>query len=339
MKQRIYYLDWLRVFATFAVVLIHITASYIPVLKESTVTIWHTSNVLNSMSRASVPIFFMISGSLLLGEKDMPIVSFYQKRVMKIAVPFLTWSLFYYLYGMNEGVFPVHLKKGLVTFFEAKVSTHLWFFYFLIGLYVIVPIIKPLFQKASRQHFHYFFFLWFIQTIFFKYLDYRYHFNLYYAMPLVDGYIGYFVLGYYLNRFPVKINKRGSISLFIIAYLYTMIITAYLTIQNGGRASIFWYEYLTINVLLMAIGLFLFSKYYLTNRPLPVLLQLFNQVSLGIYLIHPFLMRYVFQETFRSVYKMTTGAWPIVINYSLTLITSFIIASLLSKIPVIKKLV
>jgi len=239
MKQRIYYLDWLRVFATLAVVLIHITANYIPVLKESTTTIWHTSNLLNAMSRASVPIFFMISGSLLLREKDMSVFSFYHKRVMKIAIPFLIWSLFYYIYGMSEGHFPVHFKKGLVTLFEAKISTHLWFFYILLALYVIVPVIKPLFQKASQQQFHYFFLLWFIQAIFFKYLDYRYHFNLYYTMPFVDGYIGYFVLGYYLNRYPLKFNIRWPMILIGTGYLYTFGVTAYLTINNGDGLQFF----------------------------------------------------------------------------------------------------
>jgi surface polysaccharide O-acyltransferase-like enzyme len=89
----------------------------------------------------------------------------------------------------------------------------------------------------------------------------------------------------------------------------------------------------------MAVGLFLLAQHYLSHRPLPAVLQVFNQVSLGIYLIHPFLMRYVFQDTFRSVYKMTPGAWPILINYSLTLLSSFIIVYGLSKIPWLKKLV
>ena len=275
----------------------------------------------------------------MLREKAMSVFSFYQKRVMKIAIPFLIWSLFYYIYGMSEGHFPVHFKKGLITLFEAKISTHLWFFYILLALYVIVPVIKPLFQNASIQQFHYFFLLWFIQAIFFKYLDYRYHFNLYYTMPFVDGYIGYFVLGYYLNQYPIKINRRWPMILFGTGYLYTFGVTTYLTMNNGGRASIFWYEYLTVNVLLMAVGLFLLAQYYLSHRPLPAVLQVFNQVSLGIYLIHPFLMRYVFQDTFRSVYKMTPGAWPILINYSLTLLSSFIIVYGLSKIPWLKKLV
>ena len=326
-------------FATLAVIVIHITANYISVLKESTTTIWHTSNLLNALSRASVPLFFMISGQLLLSEQVLPLVSFYKKRIVKIALPFFVWSLFYYLYGMNEGHFPVHFKKGLVTFFEAKVTTHLWFFYILIALYVIVPLIKPLVQQASKQQFHYFFFLWLMQAIFFKFLDYRYHFNLYYAMPVVDGYIGYFILGYYLNKFPMRLKAYWLYLMFGLGYIYTASVTIYLTIETGGRASLFWYEYLTINVLMMAISLFLLAKQSLNNTPLPAVLSVFNRVSLGVYLIHPFLMKYVFQDTFRTVYKVTTGAWPIIINYSLTFVSSFIIVYLLSKVPFIKKIV
>ena len=67
MKERLLYLDWLRMFATFMVVTIHVSAPYVGTPYYDAPTNWLGANFYESISRASVPLFVMISGALLLG--------------------------------------------------------------------------------------------------------------------------------------------------------------------------------------------------------------------------------------------------------------------------------
>lgn len=67
MKTRKCYIDILRVIASFAVVLIHVTVSYIDDYSADT-SQWAILNLFNSLSRWSVPVFVMISGAVTLGK-------------------------------------------------------------------------------------------------------------------------------------------------------------------------------------------------------------------------------------------------------------------------------
>lgn len=110
---RLVYMDWLRVLATIAVVTIHVSAGYVSMLDASNVSRWMAGNFYDSFSRASVPIFVMISGALLLrGAKDSSIGEFLKKRASKVIIPFIGWSAIFYIYGACVGYFPASLKQG-----------------------------------------------------------------------------------------------------------------------------------------------------------------------------------------------------------------------------------
>ena len=68
MKERLVYLDWLRLFATFMVVTIHVSAPYVGIPYYDAPTSWLGANFYEAISRASVPLFVMISGALLLSD-------------------------------------------------------------------------------------------------------------------------------------------------------------------------------------------------------------------------------------------------------------------------------
>lgn len=83
--------DLLRVVACFLVVLIHIGHPQRPL---GTGTDAIASNFWASLGRPSVPLFFMISGAMLL-LKDEPLGFFLKKRMIRVLSPLLFWSAFY----------------------------------------------------------------------------------------------------------------------------------------------------------------------------------------------------------------------------------------------------
>lgn len=87
------WLHGLRVFAIAMVVILH-ASGLILVEAEFSSYDWWVGNIYNAFTRMAVPIFFMISGYLLLS-KNEGILSFYKKRFSKILLPFIIWTLFY----------------------------------------------------------------------------------------------------------------------------------------------------------------------------------------------------------------------------------------------------
>ena len=69
MQPKIYWIDNLRGIACLMVVMIHTTTWYVTNAHSVSPVTWDIANVLNSASRVSVPLFFMISGYLFFGDR------------------------------------------------------------------------------------------------------------------------------------------------------------------------------------------------------------------------------------------------------------------------------
>ena len=68
-KSRVFYYDYLRIVAIFAVVIIHVSSQNWYVTDVNTIA-WSAFNFYDSIARWGVPIFLMISGALIL-KKDI----------------------------------------------------------------------------------------------------------------------------------------------------------------------------------------------------------------------------------------------------------------------------
>ena len=87
---------------------------------------------IHTLTKLCVPVFIMISGRFLIGRHE-PLRVFYTKRVRRIAIPLITWSILYSLYT-NSPFVVYELITGTAYY-------HLWYVYMLAGLYAITPFI------------------------------------------------------------------------------------------------------------------------------------------------------------------------------------------------------
>ena len=87
-KENINWIFNLRIIATFAVIMLHVSSPIVVNYSNNSLSSWFVSNFFDSLSRFCVPVFVMISGALLLGKSE-DIVVFLQKRVKRILVTFL----------------------------------------------------------------------------------------------------------------------------------------------------------------------------------------------------------------------------------------------------------
>lgn len=94
--------DFLKVVSSFAVIMLHISASnwYATEVKSFE---WLVMDFYNSMTRWAVPVFTMISGALFL-KNNRNIEMIYRKHIARILKAFVFWSLLYSL--------PVFIRGG-----------------------------------------------------------------------------------------------------------------------------------------------------------------------------------------------------------------------------------
>lgn len=106
-KDRDYSLDLLRCVACFAIVICHVICRYygaaapvmMPIdssilesgiLKMGSVS-WQVSSFIDALSRFSVPVFVMISGSLILARKELT-MKYISKKVFRLVIFMVLWG-------------------------------------------------------------------------------------------------------------------------------------------------------------------------------------------------------------------------------------------------------
>ena len=131
-------LDWinsLRVLATFSVIVLHVAADILYQYGSISNSDWWTGNIFDSSVRFCVPIFLMISGTLIFSKTYESTGEYLRKRVLRILFPFLFWSIIYIAVGLlvkfNSGEY-LSFKEALKYVFvklRDGASFHLWYIY------------------------------------------------------------------------------------------------------------------------------------------------------------------------------------------------------------------
>lgn len=250
-----------------------------------------------TLSRNGVPLFFMMSGYLLLS-KEEDLGTFFKKRAVKILIPFLVWSILYDLYATHlfaETGFTLEaVSKMFMRILRGPRAAHLWFFYSLIGLYFFTPILRLFVSKARNSDILYYIALWFVITpimfILQEFTSLQSGFELYYAA----GYVGYFLLGLYLGRQETTPRLLwAAVGMFAVGFVSTFAVF-YLNLPPQDNEFVFR-SYPSLNIVLMAMGAFILVK-AAGERISPrvaVLSSWVSQSSFGIYLIHSILLMWM----------------------------------------------
>lgn len=311
-------LDLLRIVAISLVVLMH---SQRPYSNSSFISVG-----LSYMTAPGLVLFFMISGALLLDTRHTA-KEFLSRRFKKIAYPTIFWSFFYLIenYVSGDCTLVSVLKSCLNIPLEKQGHGVLWFMYTLSGLYLLTPILSSWLKKASKHEIEFYLLLWGI-TLLYPYLKLILQVNetntgiLYYFA----GYVGYYLLGYYLTIYYVF--KRWHVIVFVAIALFVPFVI-YTSPVKLDFYSALWY--LSLPVASMS-----FLWFSLIKR-LPVFnCQLMSNVAnlcFGVYFIHVFIIR-------RCIWNIAficnmPGLMQLFVISFVSLIVSFAISWVISKLP------
>jgi surface polysaccharide O-acyltransferase-like enzyme len=331
------WVDFMRFIGAFVVVLAH-------------VDVWGggpdwAQKIYYTLSRNGVPLFFMMSGYLLLS-KEEDTWTFFKKRAAKILIPFLFWSILYDVYATNSfattGVTLDAIIKMFIRILRGPRAAHLWFFYSLIGLYFFTPILRLFIAKAKNSDILYYIALWFvimpIMFILEGFTSIKNGFELYFAA----GYIGYFLLGYYLGRLETTRRLLWiALGLFAVGFAFTFLVF-YLDLPPLDNELPFR-SYPSLDIILMAIGAFILLKAAGERIPssLARLSSLVSPSSFGIYLVHSIILTLMVAGWESLGFETATGHSLLVIP--LVAVIAFLFSwgttYVMRKIPILRAIV
>ena len=338
--MRTVYFDYLRVFATLAVVILHVSAS-----AQSSTDVnsseWMVFNCFNSAVRWGVPVFVMISGALFLNS-DIGLRKMYSKYILRLAVAFVFWSAIYAIVRNGSNT------DKIISF--VKGEDHLWYIFLIIGIYMCIPFIRQI--VVSEKMIKYFLLLSLIFTFvipecvrlmsdfgneFVVKLGEAVNNDLYnMTLRIPSGYVGYFILGYYLDKTDLKKHKRTVIYFSgIIGFVFTVLLT--LAVSLKAQQVQDYYNNLYVNVLVMAVAVFvLFYNAKFEDKKINKIMQKLSKYSFGVYLVHPAVIS-LLNKAFGLNTMTFNPVISVIVISGIAFTCSYIISGILNKVPYANK--
>lgn len=291
MKRRYDY-DVLRVFSMLCVIYLHVASKALRMLENR--PLWHFSNLIVAAATSAVPLFLMMSGSLLLEEeKTADLRRLFTRRIPRVLVPLLVWSGLVIAYSALKGDTAGALAS-LRSIFSTPVVTPYWFIYAIVPIYLLSPLLKRMCDGLSGTHWRYMMALWLVCSVGLSTLRSFapaewagiFQENWVLNLNLVGGYLGYFLLGAFLER-QERIPSRKVLAAVAMAAAVVIALGTWWDTYSQGAYSERFTSYLGFPNVILSSAIFLLAKRCLRGRQgRGKVLPLLAGCSFGVYLAH-----------------------------------------------------
>lgn len=311
--NRIVFIDYIRIFACFLVMLVHASEYFYGMVSESGLAgpqsfladeadrLW--VSLYDGFSRMAVPLFMIVSAFLLAPMPEgQTSWGFYKRRIERIVPPWVFFAILYSTLPLLWGGFDSttatkDLSRLLLNF--PTMAGHFWFLYPLLGLYLFIPVISPWLRQATKREEQFFIALFLLSTCM-PYLNRWFgelwgecFWNQYHLLWNFSGYLGYLVLAHYIRvHIDWSCTKRFwvGLSAMIIGAavtIYSFYVQAIPGVAHSTPVIEVGWAFCTINCVVLTFGAFLlFTCIKATSAP-KAIINLSN-LSFGMYLVHIF---------------------------------------------------
>ena len=275
-------IDILRIFAFAFIVMLH------TLNRQYGLTVWISGYAVISIG---VNLFIMISGYLLL-DKTETVKEFFRKRFFSILPLFIIFNIVY-IYFYNHSFITIK-----------KISApHFWYIYMILGLYLLTPWLRKVLQYAEKETF-YVVVLWFLCNVFNPYMQFFRFPKIPFSHFPITGFIGYYILGYYLKKYRYKLEEIPFIcviGVYITGFLISVLSTKYVLATTGNRISDF-FDKNSLGTFFMSISFFIFwIKFNFKNRN--KVIRMISDSTYFAYLIHIIILHYVIKISDEMIFK------------------------------------
>ncbi len=347
-KERKLYLELLRAIAIFLVVLNH-NKAYPYYLQVPQLPARLLFSGLSALAKTAVPLFFMISGALLL-PKEESLGDLLKKRVFRYALVLALFSLPAYLLNLHESGQSFSLYFFITRLYAYRFVDSYWFLYGYLGYLLTLPLLRRMARGMRDREFLYLFALGLVFQGMDLVTTFLFREELYaepsFTLVAINYTVFYPLLGYYLeHRLPARfLEKKGLLLSFAVAVLALAAMVAATEVycsrygdwSTTGGEMFFWRL-----SFLVAGAMYLQAKALFPQLPArrfsARVLCLLGSCSFGVYLLQHWLL--LLSKDLTSNLAGSLGVYPAALCQALAVcLVGTGITFLLKQIPGLKKL-
>lgn len=332
-KERLAYIQWLRVFAAAAVIIAHTdgqTWKQIPWDSRD----WMVLSMYDGLVRWPVLMFMMITGTIFLSRRTS-LRSILTKNIPRVLTAFGFWSAVYTFFAWRSGT-----KEGLLMMFLSG-HYHMWYLPYLCGVYLMIPFLQKIAEDEKLTQnllvlscilgllipwgADALSLIWpatagVVTTVASKF-----------SVTFFAGLLALLPMGYLLHKTEISPERRKVIYVLgILGAVLTGVGTIWSTGKMGTYSSVFCTN-ASPTVIAPGVAIYVFAKYNL-NR-LPKAVAWVADHSFGIYLVHALVIEQLQVHGFHVLTVDPILGVPMVSVVAFAI--SLAISVLLSKLPVV----
>ncbi len=307
--------------------------------------------------KTAVPIFFMISGALLLGREE-PISVIFKKRIWRFLQVIFVFSLINYVWFYHNLplTIPGHIAKFFTMMYSSNMATAYYFLYIYIGFLLMLPIWRKLVKAMTNTLFLYLiglnlFFVGCVPVISYLIFQGTAEIN-YFVNPLlaISEPTFYFLIGYWMEHVLPKewLTKKNLLRLFVAALIGTCIaaiMTHYRGVLAGGMTEALSERFYDSFLFLNTAFVFCLARWYFLTHEISLswsrCLVCLGSLSFGVMLFEEITrnLTHVILSRVLLVYLYRFPFIDAVIWICLAYLLGLLFTWLIRKIPYFKKLI
>ena len=331
-QKRVVYLDYLRLLATFGVILIHVF--WKGFWTEPGSFVWYLNVTGDSLVRWAVPVFVMISGALFLNpDKEVTLHDILHKYIPRLALAYIIWWAVYSVVGMAGS----WVASGHIDTKWLMPRSHLWFLPMMMCVYLLIPFTKMIAQDEKLLRYALIIWAVYITGSFVFFAEFE-QITALFRLNMVLGYAGFFLLGRYLS--VTSFDGKQQTLIYLLGLLGAAVGVGGnigMSLFNGISIGLFL-EYLSPHVILMSAAVFVFVKARADewSQKTGHLVEYVRADLFGIYLVHVLWLMVLNQDWLRGSYLQILTL-PVIA--AAVFILSLYTTKILRKLPLIQKTV
>ena len=342
-KKRTVYIDVLRCIACFFVIVNHTVSTEITYYTFGVP--WLSLVAYFFLSKTAVPLFIMITGSLLLRKNETYFSTF--KRVLRIVIVLVIVAIIYYFayFGVKGGVIEI-IKSVVLNVFQDGISNEFWYLYLYIGILIMMPLLRKMRSNMQERDYKYLIgislFINGVYPLLAKLIP-ALNTVAQFDLAIFESSIAYLFFGDYVKRYDKFTEKKNSIYAAIIILISLVVCTAITSSTYLANQEYWlWLDNIAlVTTFLPSCCVFILIRNLYINISDSIVGRVFTdigQCTFGMYLISDIVILY-FKFIYRGLRGIISGI-PAVIFYEVfVFVLCYLIIKMLRIIPFVKKLI
>ena len=259
------FISFAAVFAAIAVLYLHVNGAFWNMGVKNPA--WPSANVIECVFYFAVPMFVMISGATLLNFFDRyGLGTYFQRRVERIVIPYIFWSLV--LIGANiligkykaSSVTATYIFSGLI---KGGIGPNYYFFPLIFCVYLGIPLFAAVRKDIRKKVFIYLAIVGFLLNVAYPFMNSYFKWDMpqSVSITLINSYTFYIPIGYLIANEDFKWWVRLPIYALGLFGLFIHLHGSYVLSMEAGKIVSTYKGYLNMPAIMYSAAMFLAVRY------------------------------------------------------------------------------